>query len=351
MTPKSVWIAARDGVGTTLSKIMPRKYVGLAVAGVALLLLGGLVWWLMARSKPLPDYLASANGRLEMTRIDIAVKYPGRVIELSFREGDDVRRGTILARQDDAEIRTQIAAAEAMRQRALSGIARAGAELVARKNAQRLARLEWSHTATLRGQDLVSDVELERRRIALAAEDAGVDATASAVEAARTALPEADAQIARLKVMLGETVITAPADGRIEYRIAEKDTVLPSGGRIASLLEPEDVYVTVFLASAVAGKLKIGDEARVVLDAFDGAELPARVSFVSPEAQFTPKYVETASERENLVYRVKLQIPAAVARQYSGSLKAGMTGNGYVRTDTKRPWPGHLSEFGAGRRP
>jgi HlyD family secretion protein len=348
MTLKSAWIATRDWTSATVSKVIPAKYHWIVWIAVAILLVGGIAWWLYARAKALPDYLAEANGRLEMTRIDIAVKYPGRVVDLSFHEGDTVRRGTILAQQDTSEIRTQIAAAEAMRQRAISGIARAEAELEVRKNAQRLAHLEWSHTVTMRGKELVSDVELERRRIALAAEDAAVEATASAVNEARTTLPEADAQIARLKVILGEATIRAPADGRIEYRIVETDAVLPSGGRVASLLEPDDVYITVFFASAVAGKLKIGDEARIVLDAFDGAELPAKVSFVSPEAQFTPKYVETASERENLVYRVKLQIPVAVARQYSGSLKAGMTGNGYVRTDTTRPWPTHLKDYSAG---
>jgi HlyD family secretion protein len=335
-------------VSATVSKILPPKYHWIVWVAVAIILVGGIAWWLYARAKALPDYLAEANGRLEMTRIDIAVKYPGRVVDLFFHEGDTVRRGTILAQQDPSEIHTQIAAAEAQRQRALSGIARAESELEARKNAQRLAHLEWSHTVTMRGKELVSGVELERRRIALAAEDAAVEATANALNEARTTLPEADAQIARLKVILGEATIRAPADGRIEYRIVEKDAVLPAGGRIASLLQPDDVYITVFFASAVAGKLKIGDEARIVLDTFDGAELPANVSFVSPEAQFTPKYVETTSERENLVYRVKLQIPVAVARQYSGSLKAGMTGNGYVRTDTTRPWPTHLKDYSAG---
>ena len=85
------------------------------------------------------------------------------------------------------------------------------------------------------------------------------------------------------------------------------------------------------------------------LDAFDGPDLPAVVSFVSPEAQFTPKYVETANERENLVYRVKLRIPTAIARQYGGALKAGMTGSGYVRTTVADPWPAHLASYvGAG---
>jgi HlyD family secretion protein len=325
---------------------MTKKYLWITLIVVVVGLAGGLFWWRYGRVEALPAYLAQANGRLEMTRIDIAVKYPGRIVDLIFHEGDVVQPGMILARQDDAEIQAQIVGAKAQRRRAIGAIERVQAELEARRSSQRLARLEWTRTTVMRAKDLVSDVELDRRRIALEAETAGVAAATGALNEALTALPEADAQIARLKVILAETTIHAPAAGRIEYRIVENSAVLPAGGRIASLLESDDVYMTVFFPSAVSGKLKIDDEARIVLDAFDGPDLPATVSFVSPEAQFTPKYVETSSERENLVYRVKLRIPLATARQYSGALKAGMTGNGYVRTDVSGgPWPAHLADY------
>jgi HlyD family secretion protein len=194
----------------------------------------------------------------------------------------------------------------------------------------------------MRGKSLVSQVELDRRRLALEADTAGVAAAMAAAKEARDALGEADAQIARLSVVLGEQTIHAPVNGRIEYKIIEKDAVLPAGGRVALLLETDDVYMTVFLPDKVIGKIKIGDEARIALDALKGT-LPAYISFVSPESEFTPKYVETQNERDKLLYRVKLQIPIDVARRYSGVLKSGMTGNGYVRTDTSAPWPQDLS--------
>ena len=101
--------------------------------------------------------------------------------------------------------------------------------------------------------------------------------------------------------------------------------------------------MVVFLPGEAAGKLKVGDEARISLDAFGQAVFPATVSFVSPEAQFTPKFVETASQREKLVYRVKLKLPVSTAKTYEGQLKAGSTGNGFVRTDSTKPWPSRLS--------
>ncbi|WP_400771137.1 HlyD family secretion protein [Methylosinus sporium] len=319
---------------------------GIARILLALLVIGVAAagyWWWRSHRPALPAYVSRANGRLEMTRIDIAVKYAGRIIDLPIREGDVVRPGAVLARQDAAEIKAQIAGAEAQRQRAVSAIGRAEAELDVRRNNLRLAGLEMTETATMRGKALVSQVELDRRRIAKDAETAGAAAAEAAVKEARNALSEAEAQIARLKAILDETTIRAPVNGRIEYRIVEKDAVLPSGGRIASLLETDDVYMTVFFPMAVAGRLTIGDEARVALDAFDGPPLPATISFVAAEAQFTPKYVETASEREKLVYRVKLRIPVEAARRLDGRLKAGMTGNGYVRVDPTGHWPSSLA--------
>ena len=321
---------------------MNRKNARIAALVVAVCLAAVFFWWRYNQSSTLPAYLARANGRLEMTRIDVAVKYPGRVIDLLFREGDAVQQGATLARQDDAEIKAQIVGAEAQRQRAISAIGKAEAEVGVHRKSEGLAQLEWNQTVAMRGKSLVSQVELDRRRLALEAETAGVAAAMAAAKEARDALGEADAQIARLSVVLGEQTIHAPVNGQIEYKIIEKDAVLPAGGRVALLLETDDVYMTVFLPDKVIGKIKIGDEAQIALDALKGT-LPAYISFVSPESEFTPKYVETQNERDKLLYRVKLQIPIDVARRYSGVLKSGMTGNGYVRTDISAPWPQELS--------
>lgn len=299
------------------------------------------LWWYLSRPPELPEWITPSNGRIEMTRTDIAAKYPGRLISLAIHEGDDVRAGQVIARQDDADLLTQMAGARAKREEAVAALARAQGERAARDSQARLARLDWAQSGKLHAREMVSDVELAQRRLALGAAVAGVDAAGGGVGQARAAIAQADAQIAQVKAMLGDLHIVAPTAGRVEYRIAEPGTVLPSGGRIVSLINPQDVYLTIFVPASVAGSLQIGDEARVVPQGFSQV-LPARVSFVSPEAQFTPKFVETANERDNLSYRVKLQIPAEIARRLGGQLKAGMTADGYVRTDPRRPWP-HLA--------
>lgn len=147
--------------------------------------------------------------------------------------------------------------------------------------------------------------------------------------------------------MLAETTIRSPIAGRVEYRIVEVGAVLPAGGRVATMLNPDDIYFTIFLPGPKAGAFAIGAEARIVLDAFPNDPIPARVGYVSSDAQFTPKYVETAAERAKLMYRVKLQLPVDVARRLAPRLKAGMTGNGFVRLDPSQPWPATLAVHGS----
>ena len=132
--------------------------------------------------------------------------------------------------------------------------------------------------------------------------------------------------------------IRSPLTARVEYRLVEPGTVIGAGSRVISLLDPADVSMNGFLPNATVGGLRVGDEARLVLDGID-AVFPAQVSFIASEAQFTPKAVETADEREKLVFRVKLKVPADVAQRYDRLLKGGMTGDGYVRRDSSQAWP------------
>ena len=193
-------------------------------------------WWWLNWANGLPNFVVMSNGRLELTRNDVAVKFPGRIAELHFEEGQTVQKGAILAKQESADILQQIAGAKAERARVLSMMARAKAESQARQNAERLARLEWNEAKTMHEKKLVSDSELERRQIALDAETAAVEATKSALSEAQAGLEIADAGMARLEIALKDMEIRAPVTGRVEHRLIEEDAVLPSGGRIATIL-------------------------------------------------------------------------------------------------------------------
>lgn len=302
----------------------------------------GAAYWINTHRDRVPDGLIRSNGRLEVERIEIAAKYPGRVTELPINEGDLVKAGDLIARQDSTELLAQRGAVEAASQRASQAILRAQAETDVRKVQARIAQMELDHTSKLRQDALVSGAEVERREAQRDGERAGVMVATAAMGEATAARAEAQAQMRRLDVAINDMSLRAPVDGRIEYRVVEPGSVIPSGGRVATLLDTSNVHMTVFLPTSIAGRLQVGDEARLVLDAAPQFVVPAVVSFVAGEAQFTPKYVETAAERDKLVYRVKLKVPVDIAKRYAAYVKAGLTGYGYVRADKSVTWPGNL---------
>lgn len=316
---------------------------GMIGAGLAVVVMAvGAGWYVVQHRGDLPRGLARANGRLELARIDVAVKYPGRITGLDFNEGDSVEAGQVLAREDDVTARARLDAARAHLDAARADSARAGAERDARQAARHLAELDMEHARGMFRQHLVSDMELAQHQTNLDTATAAAEAASRAVDGARAMVDGAQAQVAEAQSAVDDMTIRAPVAGRIEYRIVEMGAVLPGGGRVASLLNPADMYLTVFYPSPQAGRLRVGDQARIALDALHQQVIPATISFVSPEAQFTPKYVETTTERDKLVYRVKLRIAPETARRYGSVLKAGMTGDGYVRTDPATPWPAAL---------
>jgi HlyD family secretion protein len=119
--------------------------------------------------------------------------------------------------------------------------------------------------------------------------------------------------------------------------------VVSAGQRVLTILDLNDVYMTIYLPSGGAGKLRLGDEARVILDPSPELVFPATISFVATEAQFTPKSVETAEEREKLMFRVKLQGDPEVLKKFHRDVKTGVRGLGFVRTNPKVPWADELA--------
>ena len=109
------------------------------------------------------------------------------------------------------------------------------------------------------------------------------------------------------------------------------------------VLNLADVSMTFFMPEAAAGRLAMGSEVRIVLDAAPAYVIPAEVSFVASQAQFTPKTVETASERQKLMFRVKARLPVELLLQHLEQVKTGLPGVAWVRTDPARPWPESLA--------
>jgi HlyD family secretion protein len=175
-----------------------------------------------------------------------------------------------------------------------------------------------------------------------AAAEAAIVAAQSQVVQAGSSIEAARASVRELQAELDDAVLKAPRAGRVQYRIAQPGEVLGGGGRLLSTVEVGDVYMNFFLPETIAGRVALGSEARVMLDAAPQYAIPARVSYVASVAQFTPKTVETESERQKLMFRVKARLDRALLVQHLDQVKTGLPGVAWVRIDPNAPWPEHL---------
>lgn len=302
--------------------------------------IGGYHW--LDGDGELPPGFIAGNGRVEADEVDVATKYPGRLLEITVAEGDVVARGQEVARLDPAELQAQLRQAEAQARQLERTMASAASQLEQRRSELALADRDVRRSEQLAKDGYIPAQRLDELRTRASAARSAARASEFQLQAAREAVLAAEATVEQLRVRLAETRLNAPIDGRVLYRLAEPGEVLPAGGRVLTLLDLTDVYMTIFLPAAAAARLPVGSEARIVLDALPDLPLPAQVSFVSPEAQFTPKEVETRSEREKLMFRVKLRVPEALLRRSIDRVKTGVTGVGYVRLDPQVPWPAWL---------
>lgn len=305
--------------------------------GTVLLAAGGFGYWRSTVNR-LPEGLYVGNGRLEATEVQIASKTPGRLAEVLVEEGDKVTQGQLLARMDTRTLEAQRNQAEAEVIRARENLAAAQANVKLRQSEHLLAQQELKRSQALFNRGFASGQIIDQQQSRFDTANAAVTAARAQVSAVGAAIGAAQAQVAQLNSEIDDSSLRAPIDGIIQLRMAEPGEVLGAGGRVLLLIDPNDQYMNLYLAASVAGRLAVGDEARILLDALPDQPLPAKISFVAAKSQFTPKEVETRDERQKLVFRVKLHLthPSAVPQA-----KPGMPGNGYVRT-APIDWPANL---------
>jgi HlyD family secretion protein len=329
--------------------------------------IGAALAWRVLRKPVQPPAFASGNGRIEATEVNISTKLAGRLVEVLAREGDDVAVGQILARMDTRVLTADLREAEAAIVQAQHKKTSAAAALAQRQNeiaaaeallAQRTSQLQLSTTEMRRTKELHSggfvarekmdvDVTATKTNTALVkaaqaqilAAQAALDAAQAGVLEAQAAVEAAQARAETIRADIDDSTLTAPVGGRVLYRLAEPGEVLAAGGNVLTLLDLSDVYMTLFLPTEQAGLAALGAETRIVLDARPDLSIPARVTFVSPQAQFTPKAVETRTEREKLMFRIKVNIPRDLLLAHAKQVKTGLPGVAWVQLDPSAPWP------------
>ena len=322
---------------------MSWKRNGLIAAALIVISVGAYGVWLNSTKSDLPAGITSSNGRIEAERIDIATKTAGRVAEVFVSEGDWVEGGDLVARLDTVEIEARMRQALAAVAQAEQQKLQADAVLNQSLSQQNYAQAEYTRTKTLASNGHATQERLDQRALELATADAGVASSRAGIDLAVATIASANASVEQLQSTLDDADLIAPRNGRVQYVLEHAGEVVGAGGTVVTLTDLTDMYMTIYLPAGDAGRLAIGSEARIILDPIPAYVIPAAVSFVSSTEQFTQKSVETADERDQLMFRVKLTIPVELLEQHLEKAKAGVAGIAYVRTNDTVAWPDTLS--------
>jgi HlyD family secretion protein len=320
-----------------------RRWIILGAVAVAVAAFFGFRYW-RAKKHALPPGIAMGNGRIESKEVDVSSKLPLEVEEVYAAEGDLVEPGQVLVKMDTVTLEAELAEAQQSVIAAREQMAVARAAMARSSSEIELAAIEKNRARNLLAERAGSQREYDVRDQRLKSTRAGYAEEKARLDVAEQEVKVGEANVAAIQSRIDDATLVSPVLGRVLYRLAEPGEVLGPGGKAMTLVNLEDVYMEIFLPSEQAAAVKLGAEARFTLDYEPGRVAPGYVSFVSPEAQFTPKEVETRSERDKLMFRVKIQIPKELVAHYIERVKTGVRGVGYVKVRDSAEWPERLEK-------
>jgi HlyD family secretion protein len=348
-----------------------KKWYRLLVVLAVLAIAGAVGFYMWQKLHPKMAGFASGNGRIEATDIDIAAKIAARIEKIFVDEGDFVRAGQLLVQMQTDTLEAELNEARAQRDMAVHDVNASEAQVIAKESlkaaaiatvAVKEANLDGAHRRLVRTEELTkqkvtppqqldddrasehaADAAVKAAQADVAAAQAAVEAARAELVKAKSAVTSAEASIARTEADIRDSALKAPRDGRIQYKVAQEREVLAAGGKVLNMVDLADVYMTLFLPEKQVGRVNMGAEARIILDAAPNLVIPANVTFVADVAQFTPKTVETQEERQKLMFRVKATIPADLLRKHLSKVKTGLPGVAYVKIDPNAAWPANLA--------
>jgi HlyD family secretion protein len=345
-----------------------KKWLTSALGLLIIVILAFIVWqnYMQHETKD----IISGNGRIEATEINIAPRFAGQIKEIFVDEGDYVKAGQVLAYMNTDVLEAQLREAKGKLLETRSSVAINQSKLIQKKSEkaaaeavlkQREAELVVSKKRLARSSKLVlegatsqqtadddyasfkSAVAAKNAAIAqVEADDAAIVTAQEEVAGAKSSVEANEGSVAKIEADIKDSALKSPRDGRVQYRVVQPGEVVSAGGSVLSLVDLSDVYMTFFLPTTYAGKVSIGQEVRLILDAAPKYVIPAYVSFISDVAQFTPKTVETATEREKLMFRIKAKIPKDFLKENITHVKTGLPGVAYLQLDPEKPWPDYL---------
>ncbi len=311
---------------------MSRKISIALVLAILAAFIGYAAWRvLLAPSDLPPEGFARGNGRIEADLVDVSTRLAGRVAEITVREGDLVQRGDVLAVMDTTELAAQKMRAEAAVASAAAAVTVAQAGIAQAEASLALSQSKLARAETLNARGVVTGEELDITRTQVELDKAGLAAAQATTLAKERAVDAETAALNEIEARIADSTLHASQAGRVLYRLAQPGEVLGGGGKVLTLVSLGDIYMEFFLPATAAPRVLLGDEARIIVDVMPDIAVPAKVSFVAPQAQFTPKQVETVAERESLMFRIRVRIPQELVAGHLAQVKTGVRGVAWVR--------------------
>jgi HlyD family secretion protein len=307
---------------------MPKK----ALVGIVILAVIILAGYFYLHRKPVDSDSLNVSGTIEVTSVALSFKIGGRMTERLVDEGQIVRTGQLIARLEDDELkherdgraaeelasRAQVADLEAGSRR--EEIAQGEAALARiRADAKRLSQ-DALRAEALFEREVIARNELDAARAARDSSTAAVHEAEQrlkllrsgprpdAVRQARARVEGAAAGKALAETRLTQSILNSPLSGLVLAKHAEPGEMLAPGAPVVTIGKLDQVWLRAYIPESELGRVKVGQSARVSVDGWPGRSFDGKISFISPEAEFTPKNVQTAKERVKLVYRIKITL-------------------------------------------
>lgn len=319
----------------------------IVLAGVAL-----TAWQMILRRQPGDLKTVKISGNIEVTETQVSFKVPGRVQERLVSEGEGVKAGQVIAVLDKTEFQQEVALRQAEVAAAASSleeleagsrpeeIAQARAVLERARSEAANMKADYARQVELHRKDVISTRELDAARTAFETTQARVKEAEQQwllvregprrekIDQARARLDQARQALGLAETKLGYATVFCPLDGIVLSKNIEPGEYVSPGTPVVTVADLENVWLRGYILETDLGRVKLGQEVRVSADTYPGRVYKGIVSFISPEAEFTPKTVQTEKERVKLVYRIKVDI-----RNLYFELKSGMPADAEIILD------------------
>jgi len=290
------------------------------------------------------------SGNIEVTTVELSFKIPGRVKDRLVDEGEQVRKDQLVARLDPEDLlheaesrKAEVRVARASLTELETGyrkeeIAQAEASLKKITAEADRFRVDFARQQRLYRKEVISARDFDAARAAFEASQASVREARErlnllrsgprkeTIAQARARLDSAEAVLALAETRLGHATLTSPAAGLVLSKNIEPGEQVAAGTPVVTVGMLDEVWMRAYISETDLGRVKVGQKATVTTDTWPGKKYEGRISFISPEAEFTPKSVQTAKERVKLVYRIKITVPNP-----AGELKPGMPADAEIQ--------------------